>query len=85
MVSILCFFIIESAPLPPAPPQRETPLPFAHPHVSVRFGIGGHLVTVLPVKPSSHTSAKVEIIAIQVCYIKCILIVLIVSVSEYNT
>ena len=50
----------------PPPPTRETPLSFAHPHVSVRFGIGGHLVTVLPVKPSSHFPAVVNIHSVQV-------------------
>lgn len=50
----------------PPPPVRETPLPFAHPHVSVRFGIGGHLVTVLPVVPTEHSSAIVEIHTLKV-------------------
>ena len=56
------FFLLGTPP----PPTRETPLSFAHPHVSVRFGIGGHLVTVLPVKPSSHFPAVVDIHSVQV-------------------
>ena len=46
-----------------APPARETPLSFAHPHVPVRFGPGGQLVIGLPI--ISGTSS-VEIHSVQV-------------------
>jgi hypothetical protein len=48
-------------------PARETPQPFSYPHVVVRFGFGGQLVTVLPFTLNSTYSAKVDIYSVQVC------------------
>ncbi|XP_019860577.1 PREDICTED: protein transport protein Sec16A-like [Amphimedon queenslandica] len=49
----------------PSPPRRDTPLCFCFPHVSVRFSIGGQLVTGSPVKPSEHVPAIVHIHSLQ--------------------
>jgi hypothetical protein len=46
-------------------PARETPQPFSYPHVVVRFGFGGQLVTVLPFTLNSTYSAKVDIYSVQ--------------------
>ena len=45
----------------PPVPRRGTPEMFYNPHVTARFGIGGHLVVVLPDVPSMGQCGIVEI------------------------
>ena len=66
MYILINFILFIVSPAAPSPPRRETPECFCFPHVSVRFSIGGQLVTVSPVKPSDHVPATVHIHSIQV-------------------
>ena len=66
MYILINFILFLVSPAAPSPPRRETPECFCFPHVSVRFSIGGQLVTVSPVKPSDHVPATVHIHSIQV-------------------